>query len=316
MARPTRSWPLYVQCVGRGLRFQPDKTCLVLDLVGSTIRHDLVTLPKLAGVNELAEGEMFSQAMERGKREEQARIKLTAELESKRIELVKAREEERANRPPCPHCGSTHLNSHGKGRTGKRSFLCIECQKVFVENSSAVRIDCPACPHCQSDNTRTAGRKKSGIRWFKCKDCKKHFVPHFDYNKAKEIFPACYHCGSANTGGRGRSGGGKRCFICKDCGKTSVEGHKPFSGERPPCPRCSSSNINLARRNADGSYSFTCKDCKHWFTPGKIRRVVECPPCAYCGSLHVVGGGKNRNGSQGYICRTCNRKFTPKTGHH
>jgi ATP-dependent helicase IRC3 len=46
LARPTKSRPLWIQMVGRGLRLAPDKTdCLVLDVADN--RHDLVTLSAL-----------------------------------------------------------------------------------------------------------------------------------------------------------------------------------------------------------------------------------------------------------------------------
>lgn len=44
IARPTRSENLYIQIVGRGTRTHPDKQdCLILDVVGATMRHDLCT---------------------------------------------------------------------------------------------------------------------------------------------------------------------------------------------------------------------------------------------------------------------------------
>lgn len=44
IARPTRSENLYIQMVGRGTRTHPDKAdCLILDVVGATMRHDLCT---------------------------------------------------------------------------------------------------------------------------------------------------------------------------------------------------------------------------------------------------------------------------------
>lgn len=50
LARPTRSWSLYVQMVGRGMRLHPDKTeCLILDLAGATEDHSLVSAPVLIG---------------------------------------------------------------------------------------------------------------------------------------------------------------------------------------------------------------------------------------------------------------------------
>jgi ATP-dependent helicase IRC3 len=51
VARPTKSRPLYVQMVGRGTRRYPGKSdCLILDVVGVTARHDLVTAATLFGV--------------------------------------------------------------------------------------------------------------------------------------------------------------------------------------------------------------------------------------------------------------------------
>lgn len=51
VARPTRSRALYVQMIGRGTRRHPDKDdCLVLDVVGASAEHSLVTIPTLFGV--------------------------------------------------------------------------------------------------------------------------------------------------------------------------------------------------------------------------------------------------------------------------
>lgn len=51
MARPTKSRALYTQCVGRGTRVHPEKVdCLVLDVVGATDTHSLVTIPSLFGI--------------------------------------------------------------------------------------------------------------------------------------------------------------------------------------------------------------------------------------------------------------------------
>jgi ATP-dependent helicase IRC3 len=52
VARPTRSKPLYIQMIGRGTRIHPGKNdCLILDLVGVTTRHDLMTTASLFAVN-------------------------------------------------------------------------------------------------------------------------------------------------------------------------------------------------------------------------------------------------------------------------
>lgn len=51
MARPTRSRSLFAQMIGRGLRRHPDKVdCLVLDVVGDTADHSLITVPSLFGL--------------------------------------------------------------------------------------------------------------------------------------------------------------------------------------------------------------------------------------------------------------------------
>jgi ATP-dependent helicase IRC3 len=52
MARPTKSQGLYIQSVGRGARKHQGKSdCLVIDFVDNTSRHQLVTLPTLAGLD-------------------------------------------------------------------------------------------------------------------------------------------------------------------------------------------------------------------------------------------------------------------------
>jgi superfamily II DNA or RNA helicase len=51
VARPTKSRALYTQMVGRGTRIHPEKAdCLVIDVVGATEMHDLVTVPSLFGI--------------------------------------------------------------------------------------------------------------------------------------------------------------------------------------------------------------------------------------------------------------------------
>lgn len=52
-ARPTKSRALYTQMVGRGTRRHPDKTdLLVLDVVGVSAEHSLITVPSLFGVTD------------------------------------------------------------------------------------------------------------------------------------------------------------------------------------------------------------------------------------------------------------------------
>lgn len=56
MCRPTKSLSLYIQVVGRGLRPYPDKSdCLIVDFVGNSTKHRLITFPAWAGVETLGE---------------------------------------------------------------------------------------------------------------------------------------------------------------------------------------------------------------------------------------------------------------------
>jgi len=51
VARPTRSRALYTQMIGRGARRHPGKAdCLVIDVVGASAEHSLVTVPSLFGI--------------------------------------------------------------------------------------------------------------------------------------------------------------------------------------------------------------------------------------------------------------------------
>lgn len=68
VARPTKSRALYTQMVGRGTRRHPEKAeCLVLDVVGASAEHSLVTIPSLFGIDkavrEYKDGEPITEAV-------------------------------------------------------------------------------------------------------------------------------------------------------------------------------------------------------------------------------------------------------------
>jgi ATP-dependent helicase IRC3 len=51
MLRPTKSWALYTQCIGRGLRlFDGKEDCLVIDMADNSGRHQLGKTPAVAGL--------------------------------------------------------------------------------------------------------------------------------------------------------------------------------------------------------------------------------------------------------------------------
>lgn len=86
-ARPTKSKSFYLQMLGRGTRLHPGKTdCLVIDLVGVTQKHKLVTLPNLFG---LAPDKLKSKSVLTAHQEEttrQAQLKAQAEAKAKVLE--------------------------------------------------------------------------------------------------------------------------------------------------------------------------------------------------------------------------------------
>jgi hypothetical protein len=98
LGRPTKSRLLYTQITGRGARQHPGKhDCLIVDFVGATTRHDLVTLGDLFGLPlRLLEGRTVTEAKAEQAREEQER----AAAEQRRLA---AREVELLRRPaPAP----------------------------------------------------------------------------------------------------------------------------------------------------------------------------------------------------------------------
>ncbi len=114
VARPTRSHPLYVQMIGRGTRPYPDKTdCLILDLVGATARHDLITAASLFDVDpeDLAERTLTDAVAVKEAREEDGLDHTGGELVGEVVDLF-----ERRPMAWVRVSGSTFTLSTGTGR--------------------------------------------------------------------------------------------------------------------------------------------------------------------------------------------------------
>ena len=89
--RPTKSPTLYTQMIGRGTRLFPGKDdCLVLDLVGATSRHDLMSIASLAGLplEALGPHESLAEAAERFEAE---RLDWQGTVSGKRVDLFRRR---------------------------------------------------------------------------------------------------------------------------------------------------------------------------------------------------------------------------------
>lgn len=90
MAKPTRSRGSYIQMVGRGLRLFPGKHgALIIDLVGSTTHHDLVTSATLLGLDPKPRGlSLMQSANQRASFGQEVRDEL-GELVTVKVELFR-----------------------------------------------------------------------------------------------------------------------------------------------------------------------------------------------------------------------------------
>jgi hypothetical protein len=88
MGRPTKSRALYTQMVGRGTRRHPDKAdCLVLDVVGNTDAHSLVTIPSLFGIAKPREWEREGGTVARTLADQDAELVRLGQLTAEDAEL-------------------------------------------------------------------------------------------------------------------------------------------------------------------------------------------------------------------------------------
>lgn len=95
IARPTRSRVLYTQMLGRGTRLHPAKVdCLVLDCVGATAAHDLVTVAGLFNtpphLRQVLERDGLAAAVERDEADQARRADAVA-LRAREIDLFARR---------------------------------------------------------------------------------------------------------------------------------------------------------------------------------------------------------------------------------
>lgn len=118
MARPTQSKALYLQAMGRGLRTLPKVIdgietaearlaaiaasakphCLVMDMIGVTGKHKLMTLVDLMGVAKPKQRRKLTELVDdaaKEKAEAEERQRVEAELEAQRVKLIEQAERER-----------------------------------------------------------------------------------------------------------------------------------------------------------------------------------------------------------------------------
>jgi ATP-dependent helicase IRC3 len=93
VARPTKSRPLYQQMIGRGTRLYPGKSgCLVIDLVGSSSRHELATVASLVGLkpSDLARRSV-TEALEAKQHQEEEEQQLSGRVVTLPVDLFRSR---------------------------------------------------------------------------------------------------------------------------------------------------------------------------------------------------------------------------------
>jgi hypothetical protein len=92
VARPTKSRPFYLQMLGRGTRVYPGKdNCLILDVIGNTERHQLVTAHEIFDMKLSETGRSVKEETE-FKRQQAIKIAQEGELVASEVALFRNRD--------------------------------------------------------------------------------------------------------------------------------------------------------------------------------------------------------------------------------
>lgn len=326
MARPTASWRLYVQCVGRGLRPVEGKTCLVLDMVGATRRHSLVSFPLFAKQEGIPNGGKPSR--QRGADDIGL---LSANQEALWVDLL----EDCSRNPHCIFCkGITRKST--RWANGNRSYKCTKCYKSFVLTPSGQPTRSsfnrgtlkPPCVFCEG-KTRKAASLTSGNTIYQCIECRKHFTLAPDGQPTKQavalrsLKPPCIFCKGKTKLGR-LSPDGNRAYKCTGCQKmfTLTSDGRPskqsisINTPNPPCAYCSGKTTKAILR-ANGNRAYSCIECKKGFTLTPSGQLSEQsvkqrelkPSCIFCKG-ETKAGALYLNEKKGYKCKECKKGFT------
>lgn len=90
VARPTKQQGTYVQMVGRGTRRHPGKDdCLILDVVGATTEHSLVTIPSLFGFGADDDVRRGKKSVATAARDHERELIAAGRLKARDVELFK-----------------------------------------------------------------------------------------------------------------------------------------------------------------------------------------------------------------------------------
>jgi transposase-like protein len=66
----------------------------------------------------------------------------------------------------CPRCGSDVAYAYGRAKNGKQRYLCLVCNRQFVEGAVDAYRDRPMCPRCGA-RTNIYKQEEDAVR-FRC----------------------------------------------------------------------------------------------------------------------------------------------------
>ncbi|KAM6472375.1 uncharacterized protein PHA67_005049 isoform 2-T3 [Liasis olivaceus] len=164
-------------------------------------------------------------------------------------------------------CEDGSLMSHKRIQTGENPYKCMECGKVFTQQSnlnSHKRIHtgdkpykCTECGKSFTQNGHLTSHKRThtGEKPYKCTECAKSFSENKSLMRHKRIHTGekpfkCMECGktftrNSNLTSHKRIHTGEKRYKCMDCGKNfyeyrSLMRHKRIhTGEKPyKCTEC------------------------------------------------------------------------------
>ncbi|XP_030050175.1 zinc finger protein 182 [Microcaecilia unicolor] len=234
--------------------------------------------------------------------------------------------------------GNDQLVAHELNHTGKKSFQCGICGKIFVSLS------------CVKMHQRMHRLKKPSGEDIIQRNQTDYQRVHMVYGKVTHVEtmsleekPFTYpehgksfiHKSHLKT--HKRMHAREKPFTCSECSKSFMQKshlkihQRIHTGEKPfTCPQCSKSfnqksHLNIHLRTHTGEKPFTCPHCSKGFTRKlnvKIHQVIHtgekpftCPECdkSFNQKSYLRTHRRIHTGEKPYTCPVCSKKFNQKS---